>query len=115
MIHKLTNMFFKDATKNMIYAYSTVGYGALRKLIQVYDCQIQYDYTKYSKDGKDNKEPMLGSTKLLLTGVCGFASVYWWPYYMFLDMDKLEMFVRSKKPKDYGICEPRFAFDYLFN
>lgn len=114
-------MFFKCPVHNAVYAYAASGYGVVRKSLQVYDAKVPvYDEKNcisiFSRPEAEHKrQPMLVTTKLLLAGMCGLASLYVWPYYVYTDANRLEMQLRSKRPEDYGERVPEHAIDYLFN
>ena len=123
MHNPFRTMFFKRPVHNVVYAYAALGYGTIRKGVQVYDAEVpvrscahrSFSFEQQPEEAAAAKrQPMLLTTKLLLAGFCGLASVYGWPYYACVDLNRLEMHLRSKSPADYGERAPEDVLDYVF-
>ena len=81
--------------KKFIYGMYTMIYGAIRKMFIVNDAKLFDPSSNY------REYPLLASQKALIIGTGSFASIYLWPYYLFLDVNKLEIYHRSLPYSNY--------------
>lgn len=95
------------------YITATVGYGMIRKAIHLKDATIEkYD----SVTLKHCRVPLLLTDKVVVTGISGLIAVYGWPVYLFQDIQRLELKLRSIDPEVYlGKESKRHLIDYMFN
>lgn len=95
------------------YVAATLSYGVLRKGIQMKDATIShYD----SKQREYIRVPVLICDKVLMTTLCGIASIYAWPLYMYNDLKHLEIAMKKTlQPEWYNDHENKYLIDYMFS
>lgn len=104
-------MFFANNLYNLRYIGATFSYGFARKAIQMWNA-TRFDSNDYQK-----KEPIpiLNTHKLVISTLSGSAALYIWPYYLYNDLSRLEIYLKNQNPESYGFTQPRYELDYLFN
>lgn len=87
--------------KRLLYAITTMTYGALHKVSIMKDAKI-YDTVSY-----DRTYPILTTQKALVVGAGALSSIYLWPLYLFVDVMRLEVHSRGLKDTDYLQVPPK--------
>lgn len=101
-------MVFSRKYKEM-YVLTTIGYGVLRKIPILANAEV-VNYV----DGESKKLPMLMSTKGLIIGFTGLASIYYWPFWLYSDVSRAEAYIRGIPYSYYRLYgEPRHYIDYV--
>jgi hypothetical protein len=99
------------------YVCATVGYGAVRKVLGLHDAKIQTCVRDEDSGLLETKSiPLLTPTKVLITGVCGIASVYYWPFWLYRDLCKADAWARGIPYEHYSIIDkPTSTLFYLLD
>jgi hypothetical protein len=96
------------------YIIGTFGYGSIRKVPVLYNAEV--DAYGYNGEGRFEvtKVPMLLSNKFIITGICGFSSIYLWPMWLYSDISRMEAYIRGI-PYDYyrTLKKPTNVVDYF--
>lgn len=91
---------------NPKYYYITCGYAAMRKIIELKNAKVVYDR---------DPVPMLMADKVAVLGFSSLVGPYWWPYYIYKDMTKLEMNFRKESFSHSPMYQNKYVFDYIFS
>jgi hypothetical protein len=93
---------------NNKYIIVASTYGFTRKYFQMRNTtQLDHKY--------EHKIPILFTQKILISTVCGMASMYLWPYYLYNDLNKIEISLSNKKPEEYGYIEKKHLFEHFYD
>lgn len=75
-------------------------YGATRKTIMLQSANVSY-YNEETK--KTSVRPILLVDKMVIITVCGFGSIFLWPYFIYNDLLNLELKIKKRSLQDYGL------------
>jgi hypothetical protein len=80
------------------YLVPVTSYCFLRKAYSLQDAKIsQYNF----KTSKYETYPMLMTTKVCITTLHTFAGIYFWPYFLYNDLSRLELRARNINELQY--------------
>lgn len=104
-------MFSKTFKKT--YLLTTLSYGLLHKTVQLHNAT--YSISNYKND-KTEEYPVLLCDKLIIGGIGVFIAMYYWPIYLYSDLQRFELTKRNLDPSFYMLKpKPSNMIDYIIS